>query len=90
MLSKIQNVLLSIGAVLLLIVGAFFKGRSSGKESEQIKQDKIKHEAAKEVVKQVESDKKVLHEVSKNVSSASDSLVDDKLLNKWTRTDSHK
>lgn len=90
MLSRVQAILAGIVAIVGIILAAFLKGRSSGKEEvkTEVAQEKVKETVA--VAEQKVVNQKVKADVQKVVISSSDKSVDDELLNDWTRPDSGK
>lgn len=90
MLSRVQTILAGIVAIAGLILAAFLKGRSDGKEvvREEVKAQEVKNTIA--VAEQKVKNQKVKSDVQANVVSSSDKSVDDELLNDWTRPDSGK
>lgn len=85
MVAKFKLILAGIGAILLAIVAAFFKGRSSGK-AEVIEQVQKQHAedvvaVAAEQVKSVN----VKNDSQQKAIISSDSTIDSELSNKWTR-----
>lgn len=85
MVAKFKLILAGIGAILLMLLGAFFKGRSSGKEE-------IKNEVQADVNRKVEevagiqkSNNQVVKNVQKEAITNSDSVIDSELSDKWTR-----
>lgn len=92
MVAKFKLILAGIGAVLLLLITAFFKGRSSGvAETESKVQDikdevKASHTAAVEEVAQTRVENvKVANRVKQDVIKSSDKQVDKELNDEWTR-----
>lgn len=85
MLSKFKLILAGIGAVLLLLITAFFKGRSSGKE--EVKQGvQEQHNKDVEAVAEARVDNvKVANRVKQDVIKSSDKQVDKELDEEWTR-----
>lgn len=73
-----------------LILAAFLKGRSNGKDivEEEVRQREVKDVKAV-AEKRVEEIKEVQN-VQQDVVRSSDKSVDDELLNDWTRPDSGK
>ena len=85
MVAKFKLILAGIGAILLAIVAAFFKGRSNGK-SEVVKQVQKQHEedvvaVAAEQVRSVN----VKNDSQQKAIISSDSTIDSELSDKWTR-----
>lgn len=85
MVAKFKLILAGISAVLLMLLGAFFKGRSSGKEE-------IKNEVQADVVRKSEEVSAIKSENAGTVKNAqaqainnSDSVIDAELSDKWTR-----
>lgn len=71
--------------ILLLIAGAFLKGRSSGKD-EVIEQNKEQEIVDKENVAKVRVESvKVVNNVQSKVIKDSDKAVDKELTDEWTR-----
>ena len=90
MLSKLKAALIALAAILGLILAAFLKGRSNGKDivEEEVRQQEVKDVKAV-AEKRVEEIKEVQN-VQQDVVRSSDKSVDDELLNDWTRPDSGK
>lgn len=85
MFAKFKLILAGIGAILLMLLGAFLKGRSSGKEE-------IKNEVQADVVRKSEEVSAIKSENAGTVKNAqaqainnSDSVIDAELSDKWTR-----
>lgn len=85
MVAKFKLILAGIGAIFLMLLGAFFKGRSSGKEE-------IKNEVQADVNRKVEevaeikqANSEVVKDAQAQAINNSDSVIDEELSDKWTR-----
>lgn len=92
MVAKFKVILAGIGAVLLMIIAAFFKGRSSGVAATESKVQDIKdavkvseQEAIVSVAQKKQDNAKVKSDVQKETITSSDSSVDSALSERWTR-----
>ena len=85
MLSKVYAFLAGIVAIAGLILAAFLKGRSNGKE--EVKQEVVKEQtkAAEEVAAKRVENVKVVNRVQQEVTISSDKAVDKELNDEWTR-----
>ena len=85
MLSKVYAFLAGIVAIAGLILAAFLKGRSNGKE--EVKQEVVKEQtkAAEEVAAKRVENVKVVNRVQQEVTVSSDKAVDKELNDEWTR-----
>ena len=85
MVAKFKLILAGIGAVLLMLLGAFFKGRSSGKEAIQNEVQADVNRKVEEVAEIQKSNNQVVKNVQKEAITHSDSVIDSELSDKWTR-----
>ena len=85
MLSKVYAFLAGIVAIAGLVLAAFLKGRSNGKE--EVKQEVVKEQtkAVEEVAAKRVENVKVVKDVQKETINSSDSFIDKELSDKWTR-----
>ena len=85
MLSKVYAFLAGIVAIAGLVLAAFLKGRSNGKE--EVKQEVVKEQtkAVEEVATQRVENVKVANRVQQEVVTTSDKAVDKELNDEWTR-----
>lgn len=85
MVAKFKLILAGIGAVLLMLLGAFFKGRSSGKEDIKNEVQAETNRKVEEVAEIQKSNNQVVKDVQKEAITHSDSVIDSELSDKWTR-----
>lgn len=85
MVAKFKLILAGIGAVLLMLLGAFFKGRSSGKEEIKNEVQAETNRKVEEVAEIQKSNNKVVKDAKSQAINSSDSVVDTELSDKWTR-----
>lgn len=85
MFAKFKLILAGIGAVLLMLLGAFFKGRSSGKEEIKNEVQAETNRKVEEVAEIQKSNNQVVKNVQKEAITHSDSVIDSELSDKWTR-----
>lgn len=85
MVAKFKLILAGIGAVLLMLLGAFFKGRSSGKEEIKNEVQAETNRKVEEVAEIQKSNSQVVKNVQKEAITHSDSVIDSELSDKWTR-----
>lgn len=85
MVAKFKLILAGIGAILLMLLGAFFKGRSSGKEEIKNKVQAETNRKVEEVAEIQKSNNQVVKNVQKEAITHSDSVIDSELSDKWTR-----
>ena len=85
MLSKVYAFLAGIVAIAGLVLAAFLKGRSNGKE--EVKQEVVKEQtkAVEEVASKRVENVKAVNRVQQEVTVSSDKAVDKELNDKWTR-----
>lgn len=85
MLSKVYAFLAGIVAIAGLVLAAFLKGRSNGKE--EVKQEVVKEQtkAVEEVAAKRVENVKVVNRVQQEVTISSDKAVDKELNDEWTR-----
>lgn len=85
MLSKVYAFLAGIAAIAGLVLAAFLKGRSNGKE--EVKQEVVKEQtkAVEEVAAKRVENVKVVNRVQQEVTLSSDKAVDKGLNDEWTR-----
>lgn len=85
MLSKVYTFLAGIVAIAGLVLAAFLKGRSNGKE--EVKQEVVKEQtkAVEEVAAKRVENVKVVNRVQQEVTVSSDKAVDKELNDEWTR-----
>ena len=85
MLSKVYAFLAGIVAIAGLVLAAFLKGRSNGKE--EVKQEVVKEQtkAVEEVAAKRVENVKVVNRVQQEVTLSSDKAVDKELNDEWTR-----
>ena len=85
MLSKVYAFLAGIVAIAGLVIAAFLKGRSNGKE--EVKQEVVKEQtkAVEEVAAKRVENVKVVNRVQQEVTISSDKAVDKELNDEWTR-----
>ena len=85
MLSKVYAFLAGIVAIAGLVLAAFLKGRSNGKE--EVKQEVVKEQtkAVEEVASKRVENVKVVNRVQQEVTVSSDKAVDKELNDEWTR-----
>ena len=85
MLSKVYAFLAGIVAIAGLVIAAFLKGRSNGKE--EVKQEVVKEQtkAVEEVAAKRVENVKVVNRVQQEVTVSSDKAVDKELNDEWTR-----
>lgn len=85
MLSKVYAFLAGIVAIAGLVLAAFLKGRSNGKE--EVKQEVVKEQtkAVEEVAAKRVENVKVANRVQQEVVTTSDKAVDKELNDEWTR-----
>ena len=85
MLSKVYAFLAGIVAIAGLVLAAFLKGRSNGKE--EVKQEVVKEQtkAVEEVAAKRVENVKVVNRVQQEVTVSSDKAVDKELNDEWTR-----
>ena len=85
MLSKVYAFLAGIVAIAGLVIAAFLKGRSNGKE--EVKQEVVKEQtkAVEEVAAKRVENVKVVNRVQQKVTLSSDKAVDKELNDEWTR-----
>ena len=85
MLSKVYAFLAGIVAIAGLVLAAFLKGRSNGKE--EVKQEVVKEQtkAVEEVAAKRVENVKVVNRVQQEVTVSGDRAVDKELNDKWTR-----
>ena len=85
MLSKVYAFLAGIVAIAGLVLAAFLKGRSNGKE--EVKQEVVKEQtkAVEEVAAKRVENIRVVNRVQQEVTVSSDKAVDKDLNNEWTR-----
>lgn len=85
MLSKVYAFLAGIVAIAGLVLAAFLKGRSNGKE--EVKQEVVKEQtkAVEEVASKRVENVKVVNRVQQEVTISSDKAVDKELNDEWTR-----
>ena len=85
MLSKVYAFLAGIVAIAGLVLAAFLKGRSNGKE--EVKQEVVKEQtkAVEEVAAKRVENVKVVNRVQQEVTISSDKAIDKELNDKWTR-----
>ena len=85
MLSKVYAFLAGIVAIAGLVLAAFLKGRSNGKE--EVKQEVVKEQtkAVEEVASKRVENVKVVNRVQQEVTVYSDKAVDKELNDEWTR-----
>lgn len=85
MVAKFKLILAGIGAILLMLLGAFFKGRSSGKEEIKNEVQAETNRKVEEVAEIQKSNNQVVKNVQKEAITHSDSVIDSELSDKWTR-----
>lgn len=85
MVAKFKLFLAGIGAVLLMLLGAFLKGRSSGKEEIKNEVQAETNRKVEEVAEIQKSNNQVVKNVQKEAITHSDSVIDAELSDKWTR-----
>lgn len=85
MVAKFKLILAGIGAVLLMLLGAFFKGRSSGKEEVKNEVQADVNRKIEEVAETRQANNQVVKDVQKEAITHSDSVIDAELSDKWTR-----
>ena len=85
MVAKFKLILAGIGAILLMLLGAFFKGRSSGKEEIKNEVQAETNRKVEEVAEIQKSNNQVVKNVQKEAITHSDSVIDAELSDKWTR-----
>ena len=85
MLSKVYAFLAGIVAIAGLVLAAFLKGRSNGKE--EVKQEVVKEQtkAVEEVAAKRVENIRVVNRVQQEVTVSSDKAVDKELNDEWTR-----
>ena len=85
MLSKVYAFLAGIVAIAGLVLAAFLKGRSNGKE--EVKQEVVKEQtkAVEEVAAKRVENVKVVNRVQQEVTVSSDKAVDKELNDEWAR-----
>ena len=85
MLSKVYAFLAGIVAIAGLVIAAFLKGRSNGKE--EVKQEVVKEQtkAVEEVAAKRVENIRVVNRVQQEVTVSSDKAVDKELNDEWTR-----
>ena len=75
---SIEKILAAVGAMLALLAGVFFKGRSDGKKD-------VKREYDTAVAKQRAEASEKVKEVRNETASSSDDDIADKLKRDWVR-----
>ena len=85
MVAKFKLILAGIGAILLMLLGAFFKGRSSGKEEIKNEVQADTNRKVEEVTEIQKSNNQVVKNIQKEAITHSDSVIDSELSDKWTR-----
>lgn len=85
MVAKFKLILAGIVAIAGLVIAAFLKGRSNGKE--EVKQEVVKEQtkAVEEVAAKRVENVKVVNRVQQEVTVSSDKAVDKELNDEWTR-----
>ena len=76
--SNFGSVVSGIGAIIVVLIGAFFKGKSTGAKREQA-------ERAAELNKQAVDAWKKLNEVENDIKQKNDDAVANELKSKWVR-----
>lgn len=85
MVAKFKLILAGIGAVLLMLLGAFFKGRSSGKEEIKNEVQAETNRKVEEVAETRQTNNQVVKGAQAKAINNSDSVIDAELSDKWTR-----
>ena len=85
MVAKFKLILAGIGTILLMLLGAFFKGRSSSKEEIKNEVQADTNRKVEEVTEIQKSNNQVVKNVQKETITNSDSVIDSELSDKWTR-----
>lgn len=85
MVAKFKLILAGIGAVLLVLLGAFFKGRSSGKEAIQNEVQADVNRKVEEVAETRQVNNQVVKDAKTQAINNSNSVIDSELSDKWTR-----
>lgn len=81
MVAKFKSFVLSFVAGVVFLMAFYFKGKSNGKQEEELKHSKEKIEGFDKNIKQVEK----ANVITQEVSIAPPSLVDSELHNRFTR-----
>lgn len=85
MLSKVYAFLAGIVAIAGLVLAAFLKGRSNGKEEVKQEVREEHNKAVDEVASKRVENVKVVNRVQQEVTVSSDKAVDKELNDEWTR-----
>lgn len=85
MAAKFKLVLAAIGAILIAILTAFFKGRNYGAETVRQEVERREAELEKEVVTEQVKEIKRVNKIQQEVLAKPDSMVDKELYDKWSR-----
>lgn len=85
MVAKFKLILAGIGVILLMLLGAFFKGRSSGKEEIKNEVQTDVNRKIEEVAETRQANNQVVKDAKTQAINNSDSVIDKELSDKWTR-----